>query len=46
MHAPPPCRDPREPNEAWLCNMGCDVAVCVWCYVKHNAKAHPEVYEL
>ncbi len=46
MHAPPASRDPRDPNESWLCNMGCDEVICVHCYVKHNAKAHPELYEL
>lgn len=30
-------------NDKWLC-FKCKCEVCINCYMKHNAKAHPEIY--
>lgn len=37
-----PCGDG---SEAWLC-FKCPAVICVYCYMQHTEKAHPEVYGL
>lgn len=39
----PPSRDDPH-NDAWVC-FKCPAVVCAWCYVQHNEKQHPEVYQ-
>lgn len=32
-------------NEAYICSLCTDV-ICVWCYIDHIEKQHPEQYSL
>jgi len=32
-------------GEAWIC-FKCTAVVCVWCYMHHTERAHPECYGL
>lgn len=43
QHRQPAKNDPGA-GEAWVC-FKCPLIVCVNCYIQHNEKAHPEVYD-
>lgn len=43
----PNCMNQVEARDIWPCFMKkCAKPVCVYCYIRHNEKAHPEIYDV
>ena len=43
----PTCNHVVDARDIWPCFMKkCNHHVCVYCYMQHNEKVHPEIYRL